>query len=306
MKNIFIMLLVSIMITIFPMHVKAEENNTYKAAILIDYKSGKVLYEKNKDQVLPEASITKLMTYYVIKDYLKNRNISEDTIIKIDTNNFITQNDASGIGLKKGQKISISDLITSMLVVSANDSAMALENFYKSGGGSFVDAMNKKASELGLKNTNFVNPTGLTLSSKTHRLNTTSAYDIAILSKNIIRDYPEILKITNMSSIIINGKTYINTNGTLKYNSNIDGLKTGYTKEAGYCLAATENIKGNRFTTNISHNSIITDDMRLISVVFGCETEEHSRLQPALMILCPFEQFAKTLRMSQHPVSLAY
>ena len=236
------------------------EKKDYKAAVLIDYKTGRILYENKKDEILPQASITKLMTYFVIRDFIEENKIDMDEEIvlncNLDKNEYI-----DGIGLKGNETIKLKDLIYTLLIVSANDSAMALQHYYEMKTGlSFIDEMNKKAKEIGMNKTKYINATGLT---EGNTYNVTTAYDTAILAETLIKKYPDVLNITSQKTYKYNDTEYESTNGLLKINSNADGLKTGHTSAAGYCLVGTE---------NISKNNVMP--IRYISVVLGCSTEK--------------------------------
>jgi D-alanyl-D-alanine carboxypeptidase (penicillin-binding protein 5/6) len=232
------------------------EKKDYKAAVLIDYKTGRILYENKKDEILPQASITKLMTYFVIRE--NKIDMDEEIVLNcnLDKNEYI-----DGIGLKGNETIKLKDLIYTLLIVSANDSAMALQHYYEMKTGlSFIDEMNKKAKEIGMNKTKYINATGLT---EGNTYNVTTAYDTAILAETLIKKYPDVLNITSQKTYKYNDTEYESTNGLLKINSNADGLKTGHTSAAGYCLVGTE---------NISKNNVMP--IRYISVVLGCSTEK--------------------------------
>ncbi|KMT21630.1 D-alanyl-D-alanine carboxypeptidase family protein [Clostridium cylindrosporum] len=242
-----------------------KDYNT-KAAVLIDATTGKVLYENNKDGILGQASVTKLMTYYVIRDYLKKTNTPLSKKITVDADFSIVPEDGTQLRLKKGDVLTIKDLLESLLIMSANDSAIQLEKVVEhSTGQNFLNLMNSKVKELGLNRTNYINTSGLTQESKGKKVyNTTTAYETAVLAKKIIDEYPDTLKITSKRSYTYKNITYPNTNKLLPIVKSVDGLKTGHTTEAGYCLASTEGISGT------SNNN---KPFRLIAVTLGSNSD---------------------------------
>lgn len=248
-------------------NVNIKDNNT-KAGVLIDQATGKVLFESNKDEILPQASVTKLMTYYVIRDFIKEKNIPLTEKITVDADFSKVPEDGTQLRLKKGDIITVEDLISSLLIMSANDSAIQLEKMVEeSSGKNFLNIMNSKAKEIGLNNTNYINTSGLTEEVNGKKVyNTTTAYETAILSKKIIDDYPDTLKITSKKSFTFGKDTYSNTNKLLGNKNAVDGLKTGFTSEAGYCLASTESV-----TQTIDGNK----PFRLIAVTLGSDTDSN-------------------------------
>jgi serine-type D-Ala-D-Ala carboxypeptidase (penicillin-binding protein 5/6) len=246
-------------------NVYAGEKNDYKAAIIMETNTGKVLFQYNMNKVLPQASLTKLMTYYTYMKFADNEGINQNKKITIDVKSFNIPLGGSQIYLKKGDVISIRDLISALFIISANDSAKALERIYNSYGQNLVADMNRLSKELGLQNSSFVNVSGLTDQvGNVKKYNVTTAYELARLSRLVINEYPNILKTTARSSCIIKNKKYYSTNKLLFKYKNIDGLKTGRTVEAGYCVAATEDVSkaiGNGKNT------------RLLAIVLGCSTD---------------------------------
>lgn len=272
-KSIVCLVVITLILTsyISPELVEAKINikdNNTKAAVLMDQATGKVLFEDNKDSVMGQASITKLMTYYIVRDYMKEKKVPMDKEVKVDADFSMIPSDGTKINLKSGDIISIKDLLESLLIVSANDSAVQLEKVIEDETGSdFLSIMNTKARSIGLNKTVYINASGLSEGSKEDRnYNKTTAYEVAILSKKIIDDYPDTLKMTSKKSFTYKKTTYPNTNIVLANNKNVDGLKTGHTNEAGYCLSSTEAIKesgkGNKA-------------FRLIAVTLGSDTENN-------------------------------
>ncbi|MDH5592622.1 MAG: D-alanyl-D-alanine carboxypeptidase, partial [Gammaproteobacteria bacterium] len=221
-----------------------------KSYILQDFASGQILAEKNSEQRLPPASITKLMTAYVVSNELQAGNISlsDDVLISekawrmVGSRSFIEVN----------TKVPVEVLLRGMIIQSGNDAAVALAEHVAGDEEIFAQMMNQYAQKLGMSNTNYRNSTGLP--DPDHY---TTAKDIAILSTAIIRDFPEHYKWYAEKAFSYNNITQHNRNKLLWRDSSVDGLKTGHTEAAGYCLAA----------------SALRNDMRLISVVLGTESE---------------------------------
>lgn len=248
-------------------NVDIKSNNT-KAAVLIEEGTGKVLYDYNKDAILPQASVTKLMTYYIARDYLKSTNTPLTKKITVDADFSMVPPDGTQLKLVKGDVITIQELLASLMIMSANDSAIELEKMIEEATKkNFIDIMNTKAKEIGLTKTTYINPSGLSeRTDKEAKYNTTTAYETAILAKKIIDDYPDTLKITSQKSFKFKDVVYPSTNKLLEVKPNVDGLKTGYTTEAGYCIAVTESIKK-------TSNDI--KPFRVVAVTLGSDTNEN-------------------------------
>ncbi len=214
--------------------------------ILMDFHSNKVLAEKNADQRIDPASITKLMTAYIVYQAIENG------LINIDDQVEISKTASALVGsrmfIEVGSLISVHDLLSGVVIQSGNDASVALAEHVAGSEGVFVDLMNRKAQELGLSESRFTNSTGL--SDDNHYM---SSRDIAILSQALIRDYPEHYAMYSEADYTYNNIRQPNRNLLLWRNMNVDGLKTGYTKKAGYCVAVSSQ----------------QDDMRLIAVVMG-------------------------------------
>ena len=253
MKKIILFLLISFMF--IPIVRAAELETRAKSAILIDQNTGTILYKKNENERLPMASMTKIMSLVLIMEQIYNKTISYDDVVEISQ-------DASSMGgsqifLQAGDKYKVKELLKSVAMASANDAVVALAEKTYGSKEQFIEAMNKKTKELGLKNTNFVNVHGL--DDENHY---SCPYDMAMIASELLKHesilkyssiYEEYLKKNDGSSVWM-----VNTNKLIKYYKGLDGLKTGYTKLAGYNLTATAK----------------RNDMRLISVVMGEETSE--------------------------------
>lgn len=246
-----------------------------RSAIVSDMDTNRIVYEKNADHVSPMASLTKMMTLLLTFDAISQKKVDYKDVVKIlpsDVNRVGTN-----IKLNAGDQIRLEELMKGMMIVSANDAALAISHHVGSSYENFIANMNKKAKEIGMKNTVFYNPNGLptsvTVNGKSVGVeNKTSARDVLILSKYLYSRYPhQLTEITNMSSYV-NSKKAINeqnTNPLLPLITNVDGLKTGFTDAAGYCLAYSMKIdKGHG---NDSSN-------RLIGVSLGATSKENRKL----------------------------
>ncbi len=205
-----------------------------KSYILTDYKTGQVLYEKNPDEKLSIASITKIMTMLLVVEAIENKQLSLDDMA-VATENAKPANDESSLWLAVGEKMSVKDLLKAVAVNSCNDAARILAEHIAGSEEAFVELMNKKAKEIGMKNTNFCNASGLDVEN-----HYSTARDIAKLAKEILK-YKWITNYTSLvKGTLKNGKFDLNnTNLLLQSYRGCNGLKTGTTKTAGNCLCAT-------------------------------------------------------------------
>ncbi len=219
-----------------------------KAAALLDFNSGQFLLEKNANEKIEPASFTKVMTLYLVQDGLKSGAITLKDMVTISERAWSMG--GSQMYLKVGTQEPLDVLLKGIAVVSANDACVAVAEHMSGKVEVFVEEMNRKARELGLTNTTFVNVHGLPADGQV-----TSARDMAILASHYIKDYPQVLNIHSMQEFTYNNITQRNRNGLLKMNVGVDGLKTGYIKTSGYHLLATAQREGRR----------------LIAVVMGAE-----------------------------------
>jgi D-alanyl-D-alanine carboxypeptidase (penicillin-binding protein 5/6) len=228
-----------------------------KSALLMDAATGRVLLEQNPHEKLAPASVTKVMTMLLIMEAIDTG--------KIGWNDTVTASEAaaskggSQIYLKVGETMTVTDMLKSIAVSSANDCACAMAEHIAGSEEAFVALMNQKAKELGMNDTNFVNCTGLDddPNAKDHL---TCAYDIAIMSRELMVKHPDIKKFTTIWMDTVRGGTFglSNTNKLVRFYPGATGLKTGFTQKAGYCLSATAQ----------------RDGMELIAVVMGAETSK--------------------------------
>lgn len=238
-----------------------------KNSILVDQKTGRVITSKKPDKQVPLASISKVMTFYVAQDAIKNGEVKKDDIVTIDKK--MLKVSGSTMHLKEGEKVKFNELLKGLMIVSANDGAVAIASHVCKGDvDAFVERMNAKAKELGMKNTYFINPNGLPIYDWTKKdgdpkQNHSTARDIATMTKNLLDDYEEeTIAITDckLDHDPSRDCNYYNTNPLLHLHSNVDGLKTGYTDLAGYCLV---------FTDKMNSDGKSDIDNRMIGVVMG-------------------------------------
>ena len=214
--------------------------------LVLDYSSGKMIVEENIDKRLPPASLTKIMTTYVVASELKEGNLSLEDEVLVSEKAWRTQ--GSRMFIEVGKRVTVDDLLHGVIIQSGNDASVALAEHISGTEGVFADLMNKHAEKLGMKNTHYTNSTGLP--DENHY---TTARDLAILSRAYISNFPEIYKRNSIKEFTFNKIKQHNRNKLLWRDSSVDGIKTGHTDAAGYCLVA----------------SAERDDMRLISVVMG-------------------------------------
>ena len=226
MKNIFLSIIIVIALCI----TKAEAVCHKESSLVIDVNKLKVLHQENANQVRYPASLTKMMTLYLIFDNLKSGKITMNS--KIKTSKHAALQQPSKLGLKPGEIITVKQAIEALIVKSANDVAYAVGEHLGNGNiKNFVKMMNSKAKKLGMKQTNFVNPTGW------HDKNQyTTAYDMAKLGIALRRYHPKYYKFFSTKEITFNGKKIRTTNKVLLKCKNVDGIKTGFTNPAGFNL----------------------------------------------------------------------
>ena len=206
-----------------------------KSAVLMDAKTGTVIYEKNKDEALPPASVTKIMTLLLVSEAIADGRIKlTDTVT---ASAHAASMGGSQVYLKEGEQMSVEDMLKCVIISSANDAALALAEYVSGSEGAFVNEMNKRAAELGMQNTVFENTNGLDDTTENHK---TSAYDIALMSKALIR-YDFILKYSSTWMDTVRGGEFglTNTNRLVRFYRGCTGLKTGSTAKAGFCVSVT-------------------------------------------------------------------
>jgi len=229
--------------------------------LLVDFNSGKVLAEKNSNDRVEPASLTKIMTGFVVINELSNGNMSMDEMVTISEKAW--KMPGSKMFIEVGKQVSVRDLIKGMVIQSGNDASVALAEHIAGSEAVFAQLMNKYAETLGMTNTHFVNSTGLP--DPEHY---TSAHDLALLTTALITKFPEEYSWYSQKKFTFNGITQYNRNKLLWQDPTVDGLKTGHTESAGYCLVS----------------SAKRDEMRLISIVLGTSSSE-KRIQETQKLL---------------------
>lgn len=243
----FIILLLCICTVMCPLGVLADDSNVIPDAvsgILIEANSGRIIYEKEKDKQVAVASMTKMVAQIIILENIEAGKIKWDDVITVSKN--AEEMGGSQIYLKQGEKITVEDLMKGISMASGNDATVAMAEVISGTEERFVKLMNQKVKELGLKNTAFKNCTGL--DEEGHY---SSAYDMAMIARELVVNHPEILRFSSMYEDYLREDTpnkfwLVNTNKLVRFYEGADGLKTGHTDAAQYCLAATAKRKGVR------------------------------------------------------------
>ena len=256
MKRIFCLCLVAVVLAgTLPFVAGAAPEVAAKSAFLMDITTGTVLYEQNAHEKLAPASVTKVMTMLLIMEAIDGGLLTWEDPVTASEN--AAAKGGSQIYLKEGETMSVADMVKSIAVSSANDCACAMAEHLCGSEEAFVEKMNQRAKELGMEDTHFVNCTGLDdgPEGKSH---VTSAHDIAIMSRQLLKFHPEITKYTTIWMDTVRSGQFglSNTNKLVRFYPGTTGLKTGFTSAAGYCLSA----------------SAARDGLELIAVVMGCQT----------------------------------
>lgn len=272
MKKILIILTLCFM---FVTSVKAEDlklAGSAKSSILIEASTGEIIHDSNKDERYAPASMTKIMSLILIMEDLEKGGITLDEKIKVSQT--ASSMGGSQIYLEAGEEMSVNDLLKAICVGSANDAVVALAERISGTEEAFVFKMNEKARKMGLKNTNFKNATGLDAAN-----HYSSAYDMAQMARELVR-HNKILEYSGIYETYLRQDTnnkfwLVNTNKLIKTYDGMDGLKTGYTKEAGYCLTATAK----------------KNNMRLIGVIMGEDTSQKRNEEMSKMLDYGFNMY---------------
>lgn len=285
-KGLSVLLGIAVFLSFLPAAFAAEEKNAKPSvdlapnahsAILLDADSGTVMFEKNADEKLPPASITKVMTMLLIMEALDQGKIKMDE--KVWTSEYAASMGGSQIFLEVGEEMTVEDMLKGIAMASGNDASVAMAEKIAGSEGAFVQMMNKRAKELGMNNTNFVNCNGLPADN-----HYTSARDIAIMSRELLK-HEEITKFTSQYQDYLRKDSekpfwLVNTNKLVRFYPGADGLKTGYTGEAKFCLTATAK----------------RDNFRIISVVLGAQDSKTRNAEVAKLFDYGFSQY------TNHPI----
>jgi len=244
-----------------------------EAAILMEVETGTILYEKDSHKQLAPASMTKMMSMYLILEAINDSLMDWNEMISIS--DHAASLGGSQIYLKPGEEMSVEDLFKSVAIASANDSVTALGERVAGSEERFIEMMNEKGKELGMENTVFMNPTGL--SAEGHL---TTPHDMARLARHLLLDFPEVTEFTKLYEDYIRQDTespfwLVNTNKLVRTVDGVDGLKTGFTQKAGYCLTATAK----------------RNNMRVVSVVMGASKSDIRNQEVTRLIEYAYAQY---------------
>lgn len=275
MKKIIIIMCIFLLT---PFYVKAEELSLAekaKSAILVEASTGKILFEKNADEKLHPASMTKMMSMLLIMEAIEDNIIKWNQVVTVSAN--ASSMGGSQILLETNEKMTVRDLFKGVAIASGNDAVVALAETVAGSVSNFVSMMNNKASELGLKNTNFKNPHGL--DDADHY---STSRDMSIIARELVK-HEKVLEFTKVYEDYLRENTdrkiwLVNTNKLVRFYDGVDGLKTGYTSNAGYCMTATAK----------------KDNMRIIAVVMGEETSKIRNQEVSEMLDYAFAQYKIT------------
>ncbi|MFA9556067.1 D-alanyl-D-alanine carboxypeptidase family protein [Evansella sp. AB-rgal1] len=276
MKKSFIIFLLGIYIlggtTAYAEEAGVDLADQATSAILIERDTGEVLYEKNSKEKLPPASMTKVMTMLLIMEAIDSGKIKWDD--KVRTSERAASMGGSQIFLEPGEEMTVEEMMKGIAIASGNDASVAMAEHLAGSEEQFVNMMNEKGKELGLSSTHFVNSNGLP--AENHY---SSANDLAIMAQALLK-YEEITKFTSLYEDYLREDTedkfwLVNTNKLVKFYPGVDGLKTGFTREAKYCLTATANKNG----------------MRIIAVVMGAPTPKDRNRQVTEMLDYAYSQY---------------
>lgn len=267
-------LLIIMSFFVLNLNVLAEEDfaPNGKSAILVDNLSGKVLYEKNADEKLAPASMTKLASMLMVMEAIDNGNLKFED--KVTISEEAANMGGSQVFLQAGEVYTVYDLLKSVAIASGNDAVVALAEKIGGSQSGFIDMLNKRLKEIGATNTNFVNAHGL--DDEGHY---STARDMSIIARELLK-HPKILEFTSIYEEYLEKNDgsriwLVNTNKLVRFYDGVDGLKTGFTKTAGYCLTATAS----------------KNNFRLISVVMGEDTSENRSSDTVKMLNYGFNTF---------------
>ena len=256
---------------------------TSRAALLMEKTTGEILFAQNEHEALEPASVTKIMTLLLTMDAIDSGAMAYDDVVTVSAN-------AAGMGgsqvfLAEGEKITVEELLKSVCVSSGNDAAVALAEKVSGVTELFVEQMNNRAKGLGMDDTHFVNCTGLT--AKGH---VTSAYDIALMSRELLTKHPDIRRFTTIWTDTIRDGTFglANTNKLIRFYDGATGLKTGYTTSAGYCISATAEREG----------------MELIAVIMKGETADKRNTDAKALLNYGFSTYALVSAAPEEPLPI--
>lgn len=272
-KALLLWLCIAVVLTALPVRAaEYQENSDATSLLLMEASSGTVLYEKNADEALPPASVTKIMTVLLVLEAIDAGKVKLDDTVTVSA--YAASMGGSQVYLKEGEVMRVEDLLKSVIIASANDAAVALAEHILGSEEAFVARMNERAQELGMAHTTFMNTNGLDDSDQGHL---TSARDIAIMTRETLR-HPLIFQYTTiwMDTIRDGAFGLTNTNRLIRFYKGANGLKTGSTAKAGFCISATAK----------------RENMQLIAVVMGSSSRDNRNAAAASMLDFGFANYA--------------
>lgn len=262
---------------VIPVYAEDDMNLDCKSAVLMDYGTGKIIYEQNSHEKLPPASVTKVMTMLLTMEALDSGKISYDDKVTISAQASSKNNKGTMLLLEEGEVRTVKELLYGIAVESANDACIAIAEYISGSKEEFVKLMNKRAKELDANDTNFVNPNGLPAEG-----HVTSAHDLAVMSRELLKhgnifDFISqyMIKVTvgKKNNVV---RELVNKNKMLRFYNDVDGIKTGWTEDAGYCISVTAK----------------RNNLRLISVVMGSPKVEIRNREARKLIDYGFANFS--------------
>ena len=254
---------------------------TSHAALLMEKTTGQILYAQNEHDALPPASVTKIMTVLLTMEAIDSGRIALDDMVTVSA--YAAGMGGSQVFLAEGEQMSVDDLLKAVCVSSGNDAAVALAEHVAGVTELFVEQMNNRARELGMKDTHFVNCTGLTAEG-----HVTSAHDIALMSRELLLHHPEVRSYTTIWMDTLRNGTFglSNTNKLIRFYDGATGLKTGFTQEAGYCISATAE----------------RDGMELIAVIMKGNTSDSRNADAKTLLNYGFSTYAMADVQPEEPL----
>ena len=255
---------------------------TSHAALLMEKSTGEILYAQNEHDALPPASVTKIMTVLLTMEAIDSGRIALDDMVTVSA--YAAGMGGSQVFLAEGEQMSVDDLLKAVCVSSGNDAAVALAEHVAGVTELFVEQMNNRARELGMKDTHFVNCTGLTAEG-----HVTSAHDIALMSRELLLHHPEVRNYTTIWMDTLRSGTFglSNTNKLIRFYEGATGLKTGFTQEAGYCISATAE----------------RDGMELIAVIMKAPDKDTRNNDAKALLNYGFSTYTLVSAVPQEPLA---
>ena len=261
MKHFFLILI----FTFFNISNLSALNSIATHAIIYDYETNEILYEKNAFEKTPPASTTKILTSYIVFDQIKKGNLKLNDKFRVSEKAY--KKGGSSMFLETNTMVTVEDLLYGIIVQSGNDASIVVAENISGSERAFTDLMNEYATKIGMKNSNFVNSSGWP-----HPHHYSTMYDLAVLSKAIIRDFPDMYKIYSEKEFTYNNITQPNRNSLLELYEGTDGLKTGYVKDSGYGIVVSTLKKNRRIIIAVngleSRKSRVIESERLLNWAF--------------------------------------